>query len=52
MALGDGTDAVNGIVGWWKLDGDLKNSELRRSRDRWRGRGVDRKWKAAPCLAG
>ena len=26
MALADGKAAVNGIVGWWKLDGDLKNS--------------------------
>ena len=26
MALADGKTAVNGIVGWWKLDGDLKNS--------------------------
>ena len=26
MALGAGKAAVNGIVGWWKLDGDLQNS--------------------------
>jgi len=26
MALADGKAAVNGIVGWWKFDGDLKNS--------------------------
>ena len=26
MALADGKATVDGIVGWWKLDGDLKNS--------------------------
>lgn len=28
MALADGKATVNGIVGWWKFDGDLENSAV------------------------
>ena len=54
MALADGTDGVNGIVGWWKLDGDLKNSATKTvTGSAAQFRGVDRKWKATPfSLAG
>ena len=46
--------AVNGIVGWWKLDGDLKNSAVKAaSGSVAQFRGIDRKWKATPfSLAG
>ena len=54
MALGDGKAAVNGVVGWWKLDGDLKNSATKTATgSAAQFRGVDRKWKATPfSLAG
>ena len=47
-------EAVDGIVGWWKLDGDLKNSAAKTATGSVaQFRGVDRKWKATPfSLAG
>ncbi|MDH3719609.1 MAG: hypothetical protein OES79_15920, partial [Planctomycetota bacterium] len=54
MALADGKTTVNGIAGWWKLDGDLKNSAPEAPKESVaRFRGVDRKWKTTPfSLAG
>lgn len=54
MALGDGKATVDGIVGWWKLDGDLKNSAANTATGSVAlFRGVDRKWKVTPFnLAG
>ena len=54
MALADGKAAVDGIVGWWKLDGDLKNSAAKTATGSVaQFRGIDRKWKATPfSLAG
>ena len=54
MALADGKATVDGIVGWWKLDGDLKNSAAKAPTESVaQFRGVDRKWKATPfSLAG
>jgi alpha-glucosidase/alpha-D-xyloside xylohydrolase len=47
MALGDGKAAVNGLVGWWKLDGDLVNSSATAPKGSIaRFRGIDRKWVA------
>ena len=49
MALTDGKTAVDGLVGWWRLDGDLKNSAANTATGSVaQFRGVDRKWKAAP----
>lgn len=49
MALGDGKETVDGIVGWWKLDGDLKNSAAKTATGSVaQFRGIDRKWKATP----
>ena len=47
-------EAVDGIVGWWKLDGDLKNSAAKTATGSVaQFRGIDRKWKATPfSLAG
>ena len=47
-------EAVAGIVGWWKLDGNLKNSAAKTATGSVaQFRGVDRKWKATPfSLAG
>ena len=54
MALADGKATVDGIVGWWKLDGDLKNSAAKAAAGSVaQFRGIDRKWKATPfSLAG
>jgi alpha-glucosidase/alpha-D-xyloside xylohydrolase len=47
MALGDGKVAVNGLAGWWKLDGDLVNSSATAPKGSIaRFRGIDRKWVA------
>ena len=49
MALGDGKATVDGIVGWWKLDGDLKNSAAKTATGSVaQFRGIDRNWKATP----
>ncbi|MDG2487563.1 MAG: glycoside hydrolase family 31 protein [Roseibacillus sp.] len=49
MAQADGKATVDGIVGWWKLDGDLKNSATKAPTESVaQFRGVDRKWKATP----
>jgi|GEM_PF-107974 len=46
-------EAVDGIVGWWKLDGDLKNSAAKAAAGSVaQFRGVDRKWKATPLSLG
>ena len=54
MALTDEKATVDGIVGWWKLDGDLKNSATKTATGSVaQFRGIDRKWKATPfSLAG
>jgi len=54
MALANGKATVAGIAGWWKLDGDLKNSAAKTATGSVaQFRGVDRKWKATPfSLAG
>ena len=54
MALANGKATVAGIAGWWKLDGDLKNSAANTATGSVaQFRGVDRKWKATPfSLAG
>jgi len=45
MAMADGKATVDGIVGWWKLDGDLKNSAPSAPKDSVaRFHGVDRAW--------
>ena len=49
MALGDGKATVDGIVGWWKLDGDLENSAAKTATGSVaQFRGIDRNWKATP----
>ena len=49
MALGDGKATVDGIDGWWKLDGDLKNSAAKTATGSVaQFRGIDRNWKATP----
>jgi len=54
MAQADGKATVDGIVGWWKLDGDVKNSAANTAIGSVaQFRGVDRKWKPTPfSLAG
>lgn len=54
MARGDGREAADGLVGWWKLDGDLANSAATAAAGSVaQFRGIDRKWKATPfSLAG
>jgi alpha-glucosidase/alpha-D-xyloside xylohydrolase len=46
LALADGKASLDGIVGWWKLDGDLRNSAVKAPKDSLAlFRGVDRNWK-------
>jgi len=54
MAQAEGKATVDGIVGWWKLDGDVKNSAANTAIGSVaQFRGVDRKWKPTPfSLAG
>ncbi|NCF92387.1 MAG: hypothetical protein GWQ05_15735, partial [Verrucomicrobiaceae bacterium] len=53
MALADGKATVDGIVGWWKLDGDLVNSSPTAPKGTLaQFRGIDRKWKATPLSLG
>jgi len=47
MALADGKATVTGLVGWWKLDGDLKNSAANAPKESVAEfRGIDSKWVA------
>jgi len=47
MALADGKATVAGLAGWWKLDGDLKNSAANAPKESVAEfRGIDSKWVA------
>ncbi|MDB4738086.1 LamG domain-containing protein, partial [Verrucomicrobiales bacterium] len=49
MASANDKAIVAGIAGWWKLDGNLKNSAANTATGSVaQFRGVDRKWKAIP----
>jgi alpha-glucosidase/alpha-D-xyloside xylohydrolase len=47
MAVGDGKATVTGLAGWWKLDGNLKNSAANAPKESVAEfRGIDTKWVA------
>ncbi|NQU21181.1 MAG: hypothetical protein HQ567_07860, partial [Candidatus Nealsonbacteria bacterium] len=47
LALADGKATVDGLAGWWKLDGDLKNSAANAPKESVaQFRGIDPKWVA------